>query len=122
MKDLTVVIAQSDSTTAQVMAARMHEFFRNISVARSVDELRTSIPKHHADVVVLDLELADLEELKTLRRSFVGTRFVCTHRVPDEEMWTSAVDAGADDVCNNSDVNGIVHAVTGCGFGSSAAA
>jgi hypothetical protein len=33
------------------------------------------------------------------------------HRVPDEEMWTAALDAGALDVCPESDGSEIVAAV-----------
>jgi len=122
MRNMTVVIAQGDSRTAQDMAAHLHEHFRNIAVARSVDELRNAIPRNRADVVVLDLELADIGELKMLHDAFHHTRFVCTHRVPDEEMWTQAVEAGAEDVCYSDDVRSIVHAAAGCGFGAGAAA
>ncbi len=122
MTNMTIVIAQRDSNAAQAMAARLHEHFRSIALARSVEELERAIPKSRADVVVLDLEMAGLEELKKLHREFNSTRFVCTHRVPDEEMWTTAVDAGAEDVCYNDDVNSILHAAVGCNFGASAAA
>lgn len=122
MKNMNVVIAQSDSRSAQDIAASMHAHFRSIAVARSVEELRNSIPKTRADVVVLDLELADYAELRKLHQAFNHTRFICTHRIPDEQMWTSAVDAGADDVCFRDDVNSIVHAAAGCSFGAGAAA
>jgi len=34
---------------------------------------------------------------------------VCTHRVADEEMWASALAAGASDMCSSTDVDGIVY-------------
>jgi len=37
---------------------------------------------------------------------------VCTHRTPDEEMWSLVMEAGASDFCHNSDVRSIVMAAT----------
>jgi hypothetical protein len=36
---------------------------------------------------------------------------VCTHRIPDDEMWAEALTAGAIDCCQNADVAGILDAV-----------
>lgn len=111
MKPLTAVVAQIDSKNAEVLAANLHNHFRSVSVARSLEELRAAIPKHRADVVVVDLEMADLSEIEHLHQEFEGTSIVCTHRLADEEMWTSAISAGASDVCSNADIRGIVLSV-----------
>lgn len=112
MKPLTVVVAQQDPKCAEVLAASLNPHFRAVSVARSVDELRTAIPKHRADLAVVDLELASLPDIAELHREFPQTVVVCTHRTPDEEMWPSVIEAGASDFCQNTDVRSIVMAVS----------
>jgi DNA-binding NarL/FixJ family response regulator len=109
MKPLNVVVAQLDSKSAEHLAASLYGHFRSVAVARSLDELRDAIPKHHADVAIVDLELVGLPELEHLHQSFRKTSIVCTHRVADEEMWASALAAGASDMCSSSDVDSIVY-------------
>jgi DNA-binding NarL/FixJ family response regulator len=77
-----------------------------------VDELRLAIPRHRADVAIVDLELAALSEVQNLKREFAGTTIVCTHRLADEKMWTDALAAGASDCCYSSDVRAIVLAAS----------
>lgn len=108
MKPLTVVIAQSDPISAEHLAASLHSHFRAVSVARTVEELRSAIPKHRADVAVVDLEIASLPDIAQLHREFPTTAVVCTHRTPDEDMWPSVMDAGAEDFCQSDDVRAIV--------------
>ncbi len=110
MKPLTVVIAQSDPKSAEYLAASLHSHFRAISVACSVDELRSAIPKHRADLAVIDLEMASLPDIAELHREFPQTMVVCTHRTPDEQMWPSVIEAGAADFCQSGDVRSIVMA------------
>ncbi len=112
MKPLSVVIAQNDPKNAEHLAASLHSHFRAVSVARSIEELRSAIPKHRADLAVVDLELASLPDIAELHRQFPTTVVVCTHRSPDEEMWPSVMDAGASDFCQTSDVRSIVMAVS----------
>jgi len=109
MRPLNVVVAQSDSKHAEHLAASLHSHFRSVAVARSLEELRTAIPKHGARVAIVDLELVGLPDLEHLHQSFGGTSIVCTHRVADEEMWASALAAGATDMCSSTDVADIVH-------------
>jgi DNA-binding NtrC family response regulator len=108
MKPLNVVVAQMDSKSAEALAATLHSHFRTVSVARSLEELRSAIPRNRANVAIVDLELVGLPELERLTSEFQQTSVVCTHRIPDEEMWASALAAGAADVCENEDVGGIV--------------
>jgi DNA-binding NarL/FixJ family response regulator len=108
MRPLNVVVAQSDSINAERLAASLYDHFRSVAFARSLEELRDAIPKHRADVAVVDLELVGLPELESLHQSFRNTSIVCTHRVADEEMWASVLAAGASDMCASNDVSGIV--------------
>lgn len=108
MKPLNVVVAQMDSRKAESLAASLHNHFRTVSVARSLEELRNAIPRHRADVAIVDLELVSVPEVAELHSEFGATHLICTHRVPDEEMWTSAMSAGAADVCPNDNVPTIV--------------
>jgi DNA-binding NarL/FixJ family response regulator len=110
MKPLNVLVAQSDPFCAQVLAAELHSHFKAVTVARSLEELRASIPKHRADVAVVDLELAGFGTVAELRREFPSVTFVCTHRLADEELWTASLAAGAQDCCHPSDLRSIVHA------------
>ena len=42
---------------------------------------------------------------------FPDLPIVCTHRVPDEEMWMAALEAGASDVCPTDDVENVLTSV-----------
>ena len=112
MKPLSVVVAQGNSKSAESLAKSLYNHFRAVNLAGNVDELWRAIPRHRADVAVVDLELADLNKIRELRREFPATTLVCTHRVADEKMWTEALAAGAADCCFTSDVRAIVLAAS----------
>lgn len=111
MQPLNVVIASSDGQAASRLAESLNRHFRLIAVARSLEEIRHAIPKHRAQIAIVDLELANLKDVKQLCNEFTQTQVVCTHRVPDEEMWAESLNAGAIDCCQDSDAAGIVDAV-----------
>lgn len=111
MQSLSVVVANRDSQSASQLAASLNAYFRNVSVVRSLEEVRTAIPKHRAQLAILDLELASVEDVERLAREFNHTGIVCTHRIPDDEMWAAALSAGAIDCCPSDDAAGIVNAV-----------
>src|SRR5215467_6269098 len=108
MKPLSVVVAQSNGKTAEVLARSLYNHFRVVNVAGNLDELRFAIPRHRADVAIVDLELASLSQVQQLMREFAATRVICTHRLADEKMWSDALAAGAVDCCDASDVRAIV--------------
>jgi len=108
MRPLNVVVAQLDSRNAERLAASLHTHFSSVAVARSLEELRDAIPKNHANVAIVDLELLGFPELEELHRRNHKTNIVCTHRVADEEMWAAALAAGATDMCSSTDLDGIV--------------
>jgi DNA-binding NarL/FixJ family response regulator len=112
MKPLSVVVAQSNSKTAEMLAKSLYNHFRVVHLAGDVDELRQAIPRHRADVAIVDLELAALSEVQKLKRDFGTMTIVCTHRLADEKMWAEALAVGATDCCSASDVRAIVLAAS----------
>ena len=66
--------------------------------------------RHEARVAVLDLELVSLEEVRELASTFDDLTIVCTHRSPDERMWTAAMEAGAVEFCGPHDLHSILRA------------
>jgi len=60
------------------------------------------------------MEEASLDDVKSLAGDFPEAHIVCTHRCADEEMWTAALNAGAEDVCRLSDTTSIVRAAMNC--------
>jgi DNA-binding NarL/FixJ family response regulator len=112
MKPLSVVVAQGNSKTAEMLAKSLYNHFRVVHLFRTLDELRQAIPSNRADVAIVDLELASLSEVQQLKREFSSTTIVCTHRLADEKMWMDALAAGASDCCYSSDVRAIVLAAS----------
>ena len=112
MKPLNIVVAQHDTFSAEALAASLQHHFHVVALARSLDEVRSAIPKHRADVAVIDLEMTSLNDIDALHREFRGVDIVCTHRLADEHLWTQALAAGATDCCHPSDVRSIVFAAT----------
>jgi len=113
MPSLHVVLLQSDSGVVQSLVSALTNRFDSVHLACSLSELRNSIARHRAHVVILDLEQTSLSEVRTLCGDFPAACIVCTHRCADEEMWTAALNAGASDVYPSSDTSGIVRAALG---------
>jgi len=111
MEPLNVVIASTDNKAATQLAESLHCHFRSVAVAGSIEEVRNAIPKHRAQVAIVDLELANMKDVHELCSEFGQTQVVCTHRIPDDEMWAEALTAGAIDCCQIADVAGILDAV-----------
>jgi DNA-binding NarL/FixJ family response regulator len=112
MKPLSVVVAQSNSKTAEMLAHSLNNHFRVVHMAGDLIELRQAVLTHRADVAIVDLELAAFSEVRQLKREFLTTTIVCTHRLADEKMWMDALAAGAVDCCYSSDVRAIVLAAS----------
>ncbi len=92
------------------MVTSLSESFFSVRAVRTLDELRASVVKHRAEIVILDMELVPVEGVQRLCRDFPRASVVCTHRLADEEMWTSALGAGAADVCPPTDIKAILMA------------
>jgi DNA-binding response OmpR family regulator len=110
MKPTNIVLLQSDPNVAQILATSLSNSFHRVHVAASLDDLRHAAAESRAFAIVVDLETASLKDVESLKRDFQETRIVCNHRVPDEEMWTDSLSAGADDCLPSSDMSGILFA------------
>ena len=110
MQRPNAIIAQPDSRSAAELAAALQGHCRSVYVARSPEEVVSSVPKHRAEIVIVDLELLPLRLVKELRQQFGNVQIVCTHRLADEELWAQSLESGADDCCVSGDVSGIVRA------------
>jgi DNA-binding response OmpR family regulator len=95
-----VVVVESDSRVGKFLSSRFH----SVHLAHSGDELRERVARSRPQAVILDMEQSRLSDVRNLRRDFPALPILCTHRVPDEELWVSALEAGADDVCSTEDV------------------
>ncbi len=111
MQPMNIVVAHNDFITVAQLAASLHRHFRSVSVARSADEVRAAIPRTRPELAVVDLETVSLRDVEQLCREFRDVAIVCTHRLPDEQMWTEALAAGAIDICQTNDVRAILSAV-----------
>ncbi len=105
-----VVILQDDPARAQNLASQIRSISDVVLIAQSLAELQTIASQFPIPIGVLDLGLVTLQEIVYLRLH-LGMQIVCTHRTPDEVMWTEAMDAGALDCCFNDDGQGICHAI-----------
>ena len=108
MLPLTAVVVQSDPECAAALVASLLRHFHTVRLAGSLEEVRAAIPRHRAEFVIVDLELVGVTGVQQLRRDFASLSIVCTHRLPDEKLWASALAAGAIGCCHASDVRGIV--------------
>jgi DNA-binding NtrC family response regulator len=110
MQRPNAIVLESDSSSASALAAALHRHCRSVYVARSPEEVRVAVPKHRANILIADLELMRLPEIQRLHNEYGGVSIVCTHRIPDEEMWAESLQAGAVDCCYSSDVSAIMNA------------
>jgi DNA-binding NarL/FixJ family response regulator len=69
------------------------------------------VAKNRPEAVVLDVEHSRLSDVRNLHQDFPALPIVCTHRIPDEELWMAALEAGASDVCPSDDVQKVLSAV-----------
>lgn len=111
MEPLSVVLYHNDAGVAQVLANRLSQHVRYVHLARTCEEIRGSIARYRAKVLVLDLENSCLGEVGRLHHEFPGLSIVCTHRLADEELWTEALNQGAADMCEPRNTDDILRSV-----------
>ena len=111
MEPLSVVLFQTDSRTAQILVGKLSQYVCSVHLARTRDEIRPSITRYRAEVLVLDLENSCLSEVKRLHHEFPGLSIVCTHRLADEELWAEALNQGAADMCEPRNSHDIFRSV-----------
>lgn len=116
------VVFQSDPQLAQAFITYLSSAFQSVRSATSLEDARTSAIKNHAEALIVDMEVASLDDVRYLSRELLGTRIVCNHRVADEKLWIAALNAGAADCCASSDTKAIVNAALGHPNGHSEAA
>ena len=107
---LSVVVLESDPGVAQSLAGGLASHFHSVQLTRSKDELRERVAKNRPEVVILDMENSRLADVQNLHNDFPSLPIVCTHRVPDEDMWIAAMEAGASDVCRTGNVQDVLTA------------
>jgi hypothetical protein len=105
-----IVILQNDPTHAENLSSSFKSVSEAVFVVQSLPELQTLLSQLSIPVGVLDLGLVTVQEVLRLRHQ-LGMEIVCTHRTPDDTMWTEAMDAGAIDCCFNDDVPAIFRAL-----------
>jgi DNA-binding response OmpR family regulator len=102
-----VVVVESDSRVVKSLSSHFHSVY----LTRSGEELRQRVAKSRPEAVILDMEQSRLSDVRSLRHDFPSLPILCTHRVPDEELWIAALDAGASDVCSIDDIQSVLTAV-----------
>ena len=110
MQSLNVVLLQGDTGVAQSLVRALSKTFHSVQQVNSVNDLRSTIAKERARLAIVDMERASLSDVEHLSHEFPAARFVCTHRIADEELWAKAMNAGAVDVCPSDDTRAILHA------------
>ena|ERR1700733_9352652 len=104
----SVVVLESDPRLAQSLAGGLSSHFHSVLLTRSGDELREGVSKNHPEVVILDMEYSRLTDVRNLHQDFPSLPIVCTHRIPDDDLWIAALEAGASDVCRSDDVPNVL--------------
>ena len=95
---------------ARSLAGGLHPHF-SVDLTLSREELRDKVERNHPQAVVLNIEHWRLTDVESLHRDYPKLPIVCTHRIPDEEMWMAALEAGASDVCPSDDVGNVLTSV-----------
>ncbi len=107
----SVVVVESDAKLAQSLAGGLSSHFHSVQLTRSAEELRERVAKNRPQAVIVDMETSRLSDVRNLHQDFPLLPIVCTHRVPDDELWIAALEAGASDVCPADDVQKVLTSV-----------
>lgn len=106
----SVVLLEKDPGVARSLAGGLRPHF-SVHVTGSREELRDNVARNRPEAVVLNIEDSRLADVENLHRDFPQLPIVCTHRIPDEEMWRAALEAGACDVCAADDVGNVLTSI-----------
>ena len=105
MKPLSVVVAQSNSKTAEMLEKSLYNHFRVVHLAGDVDELRLAIPRFRADVAIIDLALPDGyggDLITELRETNPEAQALVLTASPDRAEIARAVESGAGGVLSKA--------------------
>lgn len=111
MQPLNVVLYQGDARTALTLVSSLSPHVRSVHMARNREEIRPTIARHRAEVLVLDLETSRPGEVERLHHEFPRLSIVCTHRLADEELWAQVLQQGASDMCEPRRTDEVVASV-----------
>jgi len=106
----SIVVLEKDPRVARSLVGGLRPHF-SVDVTGSREELRDKVLRNHPEAVVLNIEYWRLTDVESLHHDFPKLPIVCTHRIPDEEMWMAALEAGAADVCPSDDVGNVLTSV-----------
>jgi DNA-binding NarL/FixJ family response regulator len=98
----SVVLLEKDPKVALLLASGLQSHFK-IHVIESLEEFRESVARDNPDALVVNLGQSRLTDVQSLHTEFPSLPIICTHRIPDEELWMAALEAGASDVCPEDD-------------------
>src|SRR5271157_5755008 len=99
MEPLSLVIYHNDPRTAQTLVVSLSQYFGAVNLATKYEEVRATVERYRADVLVLDIETSRSDEVGRLHHEFPSLAIVVTHRLADDDLWTEAMNQGATDVC-----------------------
>ena len=105
----SAVVLESDPKLAQSLAGGLSSHFNSVLLTRSRDEFRERISGIRPEVAIVDMEYSRLSDVRNLHADFPTLPIVCTYRLPDDELWIAAIEAGASDVCPSGDVQNVLH-------------
>ena len=111
MQPASVVLYQKDAGAARTLINELSQRLHAVHLARTSEEIRPTLARHRAEVLILDLENSCLNEVERLHQEFPAVSIVCTHRLADEELWTAAVTQGAADVCEPWNTDDVMRAI-----------
>lgn len=109
----SVVVFEKDPAVADSLAGGLRSHFSVLSVRRtqSHKDLRDNVAQNNPRAIILNIESWPLSAVESLHHDFPDLPIVCTHRVPDEEMWMAALTAGAADMCPSDDVTDVLTSI-----------
>ena len=102
-----IVVLERDPRVARSLAGGLRPHF-SVQLIDSREELRDRVAKSRPEAVVFNIEYWRLTDVESLHHDFPQLPIICTHRIPDEEMWMAALEAGASDVCPAQDVQNVL--------------
>jgi DNA-binding NarL/FixJ family response regulator len=106
----SVVLLENDPGVARSLAGGLRPHF-SVHVTSSREKMWEDVARERPEAVVLNIEYWRLTDVESLHQDFPTLPIVCTHRIPDEEMWMAALAAGASDVCPADDVGNVLTSV-----------
>lgn len=96
-----VLVVDADPSTAEAVKCELGGSFQNLRVAHSAEQATLEMQRRPADVLLINVQLADqrgLELLAQWRRVYPKTEVVALSRSPRAEVCLAAWRAGASDM------------------------